>query len=397
MKLSNNQQAFFALIKAGLWTVHGEGLTVHGCSDVDWEEVYRLAEEQSVMGLVAAGLEVVQGEWLKVHGSPLIPQDDMLQFVGQVLQIEQENKAMNEFVAMLIEKLRDADVYAILVKGQGIAQCYEKPLWRANGDVDLLLDAANYQKAKEVLLPIAQDVEQEYKYRQHQGLTINGEVVELHGSLRGSLSKKINTVNDNAQKECFEKGKIRTWRNGKTDVFLPASDNDIIFVFTHILQHFFIEGVGLRQICDLCRLLWTFHDVIDIELLESRLKYARLMSEWKAFGAFAIEYLGMPVDAVPLFDIRSLKEDGRLKRKADCILEFVLECGNFGHNRDLSYYSKYSYLVRKVISLRHRCGNFIRHARIFPLDSFRFFPFMMYSGLIEAFRGMKSDGRGKKR
>lgn len=57
----------------------------------------------------------------------------LLQWIGEVQVIEQRNKAMNQFVAELIEKLRKADIYALLVKGQGIAQCYEKPLWRCSG------------------------------------------------------------------------------------------------------------------------------------------------------------------------------------------------------------------------------------------------------------------------
>ena len=61
-------------------------------------------------------------------------------------------------------------------------------------------------------------------------------------------------------------------------------------------------------------------------------------------------------------------------KKADRIMEFILMSGNFGHNRDMSYYDKYPYLVRKVISLGRRCGDLFRHARIFPLDSLKFFP-----------------------
>lgn len=34
-----------------------------------------------------------------------------------------------------------------------------------------------------------------------------------------------------------------------------------------------------------------------------------------------------------------------------------------------------------------RCGNIIRHARIFPLDSLRFFPYIMYNGIRSAVRG----------
>lgn len=38
------------------------------------------------------------------------------------------------------------------------------------------------------------------------------------------------------------------------------------------------------------------------------------------------------------------------KKKAERICEFIGEVGNFGQNRDMSYYSRYSYFVRKAIS-----------------------------------------------
>ncbi len=57
--------------------------------------MYRLAEEQSVIGLVSAGLD-----WFRVNDSRFtVSQTIALQFIGQTLQIEQRNKAMNAFVA----------------------------------------------------------------------------------------------------------------------------------------------------------------------------------------------------------------------------------------------------------------------------------------------------------
>lgn len=73
--------------------------------------------------------------------------------MGQTLQLEQRNKAMNDFIACLAEKMRRVGIYSLLVKGQGVAQCYERPLWRACGDVDFLLSLSNFEKAKCFLTP----------------------------------------------------------------------------------------------------------------------------------------------------------------------------------------------------------------------------------------------------
>ena len=158
----------------------------------------------------------------------------------------------------------------------------------------------------------------------------------------------------------------------------------MIFIFTHILKHFYIEGIGLRQICDWCRLLWKYRDSLNLGLLESRLRKAGLMTEWKAFGSFAVNYLGMPESAMPMFGSSVQK----FKGKAERILEFVLKTGNFGHNRELKRSG--SFLIRKIQGAWFKLRDFIRHARIFPLDSVKFFFHYAINGVSVA-KDMRED------
>ena len=372
--------SFFALVRAGLWGSGNPDIRIDGTTD--WNEVYQIAQEQSVQGIVLQGIEAVQGAWLKVHGSPLVPRILLLQWIGEVQLIEQRNKEMNQFIAELIGRLRKADIYALLVKGQGVAQCYEKPFWRCSGDVDLFLDDVNYEKAKRLLMPLASEVETESVGSKHLGMTIGDWIVELHGSLRVGLPNKINRVLDDIKTDTFNSGNVRSWMNGRTQVFLLGKENDIVYVFVHFFNHFYKEGVGLRQICDWCRLMWTYRDEIDVEKIESRIREMGLVSEWKAFYNLASRYLGMPDIGVGL-----MARDSRYDKKADRIMEFVLKSGNMGHNRDMSHFSKYPYLIRKCVSMGRRIGDLINHARIFPLDSLRFFPRIMFNGVRSAVRG----------
>ena len=372
----NNIKTFFELVRAGLWEKEARLLPF---GKVYYEEVMRLAEEQSVVGLVAAGL----GHVCDVK----VPKEELLQFVGLSLRLEQQNKDMNVFLANLVEKMRSAGIYTLLVKGQGVAQCYEKPLWRSCGDIDLFLNDDNYEKAKTFLAPLATSIDKEGGHEKHLGMTIDSWVVELHGRLYCGLSSRIEKELDDIYRDTFFGGSVRSWNNDNVPVFLLSVENDAFYVFTHILQHFYKGGIGLRQICDWCRLLWTYREKLDCKLLESRIRKAGIMSEWKAFGAFAVEYLGMPGDAVPLLDVRSLKEDVRWKRKADRICSFIMEVGNMGHNRDSSYYVKYPYVIRKAFSFSRRLGDLYRHARIFPLDSFRFLPSIVFNGVRSAING----------
>ncbi len=379
--MAKESAVFYSLLKSGLWGDGNQEIRIDGTAD--WNYIYQLAQEQSVQGLLLQGIEELKAKGIELY----VPKILLLQWIGEVQQIELRNKEMNAFIAGLIEKLRKNDIYALLVKGQGIAQCYEKPLWRCSGDVDLFLSESNYEKAKKLLVPLASEVETEYVGSKHLGMTINGWPVELHGSLQVGLSQRINRVLDDIQADTFNRGNVRSWLNGQTQIFMLGKENDIFYVFVHFFNHFYKEGVGLRQICDWCRLMWTYRDSLNYELLESRIKRAGLVSEWKAFGALAIEYLGFPKDSMPLLDVRSKKEDVRWRKKADRIMEFILKSGNMGHNRDMSHFSKYPYLIRKCVSMGRRISDLINHARIFPLDSLRFFPRIMFNGLRSAMRG----------
>lgn len=289
-KMDSCQKAFFALLKAGLWEQEARLLF---CEEIDYAEVQRMAEEQSVVGLVASGLEHV--------ADTKVPKQDLLQFIGRTLQLEQQNQAMNNFIGVLLDKMRKVGIYTLLVKGQGLAQCYERPLWRSCGDVDFFLSDDNYEKAKTFFKQFSAEVNVEYVREKHLRLTIDSWVVELHGSLYSGLSSQIEKELDDVYRDTFYRGSIRSWKNDKTQVFMLSVENDAFYVFTHILQHFYKGGIGLRQICDWCRLMWTYREKIDEKKLTGRIQRAGLLSEWKAFGAFAVDYLGMPKDAMPLY------------------------------------------------------------------------------------------------
>lgn len=373
----NTIEAFFELLRAGL--LSNDNLNFDLDFDgVKWEKVYKLAQEQSVQGLVLQGIDS-----FRFHVPDFkVPQVLLLQWIGEMQIIEQRNKEMNVFIADLIEKLRKYDIYTLLIKGQGIAQCYDKPLWRVSGDIDLLSSKDNYDKAKSFLLPKGVLTEPEEAAKKHLAMQIEQWNVELHGTLHVGLSARVDRMLDNVQHDIFYGGQVRSWMNGHTQVFLPAANEDVVYVFAHILQHFYKGGIGLRQICDWCRLMWTYKDSLNHGLLESRIKRAGLMSEWKAFYNLASRYLGMPD-----FGSGLLVHDSRYDKKADKICKFILEVGNFGHNRDNSYFQKHSYFVQKCISAWRRVKDLCRHATIFPLSSVRFFFGIMHNGIVSAVRG----------
>lgn len=370
-KTSDCKDAFLALLRDGLWkdyeSVSGEWLAVSKA------EVLRLAEEQSVLGLVTAGLEKLP--------SDVFPLTEKLAFLGKCQLIEQRNEAMNQFIAGLVVQLNKNGIYVLLVKGQGIAQYYKKPLWRTSGDIDFFFDIDDFYLAKSFFDNCSGQIGKEHlknKNQLHISYQLNGWTVELHGTMHTNLSKKIDKVIDSVQEVTFRNHEVSVWQNDKTGVLIPYADNHLIFIFTHFLKHFFQGGIGLRQICDWCRLLWVCKDVIDKDLLYVRLSRMSLLSEWKTFGYFAVNYLGLPSEAMPFYE-------ECYRKRSEKVLSYILETGSFGHNKDISYQRKQKGVLRKVTTFSRQVKDSCRLACIFPKDAPLFLCRYFVNGIRVAF------------
>lgn len=307
MQLSHSQEAFLALVRSGLWET---SVKLDYLAPINYSALVSIAEVQRVVGLVAAGLELSD---LKV------PQTIRLSIVGKALQIEQRNVLMGEFTAEIVERLREVELRPLLVKGQGVGQCYARPQWRASGDIDFFFSKEEYPKAVLFFLRLeGAKVVQNARYTKSFGVVVNSWFIEIHGTLRNGLSTKMDREIDKVQMDLFHGGRVRSWINEHTRVLLPGVNEDVFLVFVHFVRHFYKERVYIRQLCDWCRLLWSFRSEIDIELLELRLKCSGLVTEWKVFSSFVVDYLGMPIDSMPLYD-------SQFKAKSFKIMEIILE------------------------------------------------------------------------
>lgn len=352
MVIDADIEVFLALLKSGLWE-HDVSLLPYG--EVNYSSLSRLAKEQSVTGLVAAGLGHVCDS--------KVPEEGVIMLAGLSLKTEKKNDSMNDYLASLFRRLHKETISAVLVKGQGIARCYERPLLRSCGDIDLLLDEENYHRCKALLMSEASYAEREDTHRLHLGLTLDNWLVELHGTMRVDHAA-IDKVIDEVQERTLKNGEQRIWMNESVAIPLPSPDNDVIFIFTHILQHFYEGGIGLRQVCDWCRLLLTYRKTLDIELLRDRVSRMDVMIEWQVFAKLAVDYLGMPSDALPFYD-----SSMRYSRKCKRLLRFIIKSGNFGHNRDKSFIDKYPKVVRHFLLFCLYSYDTCRRLLIFPKNS----------------------------
>ena len=353
------QRQFFTLLRSGLWNeVPDAGAFA---VPVDWESLYRLSFEQTVVPLVTDGINRLPAECL-----PGADPERLDPFLGDMMATARRNAQLDSFIPKMFNALRDIPV--VLVKGQSLAQDYPDPARRQPGDIDLLLLPAHYQSAKDILLPKATKVLEEDQEIYHQGMHFRGIEVELHGSISTLMSRKLDRKLAALLEQQFDGRPLPTVSIGGAEIPVPEANFNAVYIFVHFLQHYWAGGVGLRQLVD-----WTVFSSVhkrDIHpvLLENTLTDLGLLHLWKTFSGFAQEYLGCPAEKLPLAATPDPARNAR-------IWQYILGCGNFGKNTGRARTRKdESYLVRKVHSFWHLVvADRLRHFRVFPKESVRFF------------------------
>ena len=369
------QSLFFTLLRSGLWGTVPDVSSFQPSAE-DWKQVLRIAKEQTVIGLVAEGAALCP--------SGFVPEAVGLRLIGLCESIRRRNAQTNSVIASLVALFAEDGIPLFLLKGQGVACCYLKPELRMPGDIDLFVLPEDYQQSKKTLSKIGVRDEGEGLDKLHYGAMHGDLEIEIHGTVHTSLGNRINGCLDDMQRELFEAESCRslecTGKDGSVRMKLPSPDFDALFVFIHLLQHFFCGGLGLRQLCDWARLLHCYRDSVDVPKLEARLKRMGVTSEWKAFMSFIVNYLSLPEEDAILLDMGC-------EAKARRIWRYVEMVGNFGTKIRRRDRTRDPYLIRKVQSFVINSKCFLVHIAIFPLDSLKFFWGYFITGMRAVIHG----------
>lgn len=338
-------EILYALIRSGLWS-RPEALPEAG----DWEKTRLVAEAQTVGGVVADGI----GQNLAMLKATL-PKMSMKLLSALVMGTEQVNLRMNAFLRSLFPRLEQAGIPVVVVKGQGVAQYYPEPLHRQAGDIDLVVSREDFPRAEQWLTAASDKAFDKEESRLHEAFSFGDVTVELHGSLDTGISGQVDRFLAGFQQEMLSSGHDLLWN----EIPVPDGYHQTLYVFVHLLQHFFQSGVGLRQLCDWAVLLHRHAGRMDTGRLERDLRAMGLLREWQVLGAFVVDRLGLPREEMPLY-VPARK--GKMER----ISQYVMRVGNMGKNIDRSYYGKDRFWIRKAKSLWLMVRDFLEQVWILP-------------------------------
>lgn len=293
-------------------------------SDVEWELVYQLAEEQAVTGIMLSALE-------RLPESQKPDQMILLQWIGVTQMIEQQNLVMNKAVVRLCRMMTEQGIRIFVFKGQSVATVYPKPQLRQSGDIDFYCHHEDWEKAVRFFRDEKGMELNDLHTRKDVSFTWEDVVYEMHN--------RITLFNYPCYERYWEKVVMPdilvhpyTVKIDGYEVQTLAPIYNALYVFVHIFQHLIASGIGLRQFVDWYYVLNAKTNEIDVEVLEKHLKGLGLRKAYSGLGAILTDYLGMREEPFP-FEISD--ED---HKRAEKLMANILEMGNFGHN--VQYKSK---------------------------------------------------------
>ncbi len=281
---------------------------------MDWRGLYQFSQEQAIVGIVLVGIDRISKSQ-KVD----IPQDLLFEWIGQANMIETQNKLVNQRVKELTEYLNQQGKKNCILKGQGNALMYPNSAMRTPGDIDVWLQGTK----KEVAAFAHQRFPDMNVQYHHMEYPIFDDIeVEVHYYPSFCYNKLHNY---RLQKYFRESGETQFRNVNSNGYAVPTNAFNLVFQLSHMMRHFFTQGIGLRHAVDYYYLLRQ--DISDKEKQEA-VSVMKRCGMYKFFCSvlwIEKEILGLDKNV----DIAKANlKAGKL------VLKEMLKGGNFGHQYD---------------------------------------------------------------
>lgn len=336
---------FFELIQVAIGT--RKRLSVSP-SDKEWEELFMKSQQQTIAGVVFDGIQVLPKEQYP-------PKSLMFRWLALCEQIRRQNIVMDQRVREVSEIFGKAGFRSCILKGQGNAQMYPNPLSRTPGDIDIWIDGTRqeitdfvrskvsdaYGQYQHIEFRIFKDVEVEVHYRpsrQNHPL-YNRRLQQFYLQQRGlQCSHVCRTLDEN--------GRVCT----------PTHGFNLIFQLSHIMNHFLIEGIGLRQLMDYYYLLRQ--GTSDVEREEYQRNIRKFgMRKFAASVMWVMKKIFETEEQYIL--VEPSEKGGRL------LLNEIMSTGNFGKH-DARYRFRNKGVIARTLTDLYRDMTL---ARVFPIEA----------------------------
>lgn len=314
---------FFELIQVAIG--RRERLS-HTPTEMEWRELYAMAEKQAVIGICFCGVQRFQRLGYD------IPMDLYMKWLGMAAKIQQRNEVVNAQCVEVQKMMEKAGFRTYIMKGQGNSALYRVSydddndnlcLLRQSGDIDIYLDGG-FEKVNDFVqrtCPTKEINELEIHYH-----CLPDTEVEIHYRpyiMRNSFKNRKLQMFFNEAMKFDNKGDLP---NGVGAINVPTAEFNLVHQMVHVAHHLYTDGIGFRQLMDYYFLV---KQEIEVEkgsgVREVKKVVAKLgLDKFASAFMWVLGYVFGLQKEYMLWE--PCEKDGKM------LLEEILKSGNFGHH-----------------------------------------------------------------
>lgn len=335
------EKELFTLLRLGLaiTTTEEEKLSDFIVLTADkWARIGDLARKQGVLGIMLDGVDKL--ETTRYGLTRELTAAQKLEWIGEVLQIEQRNRQQIVVMNDLAGRWKQQGCRVMVMKGQANGVFYPKPEHRYPGDIDCYL-FENYARGNEIARQEGANVDE--SWYKHSVINYKGETFENHQyfvhTRDGKRGKRLNQELIEQLKNKSEEIKVIPG----TVVEMPPVQWTAMFLTYHACAHFISEGLRLKQILDWTMFLKVHQEDVDWAAFFAFCDRNHLRVFADAMNAIAVQYLN-----VNLNDNKIFAESPY----ADKIMHSALYDEDYVFNSGKSGWANRIHLVRNLFRYR---------------------------------------------
>lgn len=191
---------------------------------------------------------------------------------------------------------------------------------------------------------------------EHHGMAwVDGVTVEPHYKVHNYQRPSTDRAMQEMFSSVFPVGLVSADMDGyQVPVFPPTFES--VFLISHMVNHVYEEGLGLRQVIDYAMFLDKCADRIDWVKHDEYLHKMRMERAWRIFTCICVKYLGLPLPSqVEPFSYQE-------KVWAEKMMADIMRVGNFGrgeyvfqHRGFKDAFNNYCWVVKRCRNLGFVC------------------------------------------
>ena len=268
--------------------------------------------------------------------------------------MEQINTLHRSVIVKIDKALKAEGIQAVFMKGQTVALRYPNPLHRTPGDIDFVVASEDFDRTMAVMEKIGK-VDHGLVHEHHGMAWVDGVTVEPHYKVHNYQRPST----DQAMQEIFSSVFPSKLSSADIDgyevpVFSPTFES--VFLISHMVNHVYEEGLGLRQVIDYAMFLHNCADKIDWMQHHEWLYRMHMERAWRIFTCICVNYLGLPLPSqVEPFSYNE-------RKWAAALMEDIMRVGNFGrgeyvfkHQGLMDAWKNYCWVAKRCIRLGFVC------------------------------------------